>query len=169
MSNNFKQLLTNIANLQKILDFSVLIEQILNSMRLQFDKIGAILEVDLPVGNFQLRGDQTHLTSVVYNLIDNALKYRSENPLVRIELVEKERVIQLIVSDNGPGIAPEYQEKIFEKFFRVPSGNQHNTKGYGLGLAYVAGVIDKHQGTIQVNSKPGAGTRFTIELPKANG
>ncbi|MCB0838910.1 MAG: HAMP domain-containing histidine kinase [Bacteroidetes bacterium] len=153
----------------EILDFSVLIEQILNSMRLQFDKIGAILEVDLPVGNFQLRGDQTHLTSVVYNLIDNALKYRSENPLVRIELVEKERVIQLIVSDNGPGIAPEYQEKIFEKFFRVPSGNQHNTKGYGLGLAYVAGVIDKHQGTIQVNSKPGAGTRFTIELPKANG
>ena len=153
----------------EFIDINELLQQILNSMKLQFEKLGAELVFTPLIGDFQVRGDQTHLTSVVYNLIDNALKYRSEDPVIEIVLRDTGDQIQLAVSDNGPGIPMEYQDKIFEKFFRVPSGNQHNTKGYGLGLAYVAGVIDKHNGTIQVKSQPGAGTRFTIDLPKAHG
>jgi len=74
----------------------------------------------------------------------------------------------LQVSDNGIGIAPEYKNKIFEKFFRIPTGNTHNAKGYGLGLSYVAHVVQKHNGKISVESTRGAGTTITISIPKSN-
>ena len=79
---------------------------------------------------------------------------------------EKENEVELAVADNGIGISTEYKDKVFEKFFRVPLGNTHNTKGYGLGLSYVAHVIRKHQGKIDVESQPGLGSKFIITLPK---
>jgi len=111
-------------------------------------------------------GDSDHLIRLFMNLLDNALKYSKENPEVEIHLEGKEDIVSMSVKDNGIGIEPVYQDKIFEKFFRVPQGNLHNAKGYGLGLSYVTEVVKKHKGEIQVTSRAGVGTEFKIRLPK---
>jgi two-component system phosphate regulon sensor histidine kinase PhoR len=105
---------------------------------------------------------------VLFNLLDNALKYSKENPSIHIDLKEDAEQIELIITDNGIGIAAEYRKKIFDKFFRVPAGDTHNVKGYGLGLSYVAYVIQRHYGTIEVESQPGIGSRFITKLPAAS-
>jgi len=140
-------------------------EEVLLSLRLQFEKQQAVVTIEA-TGDLHLKGDRLHLQSVVFNLLDNALKYGKEKPAIHIELIEKENEIVFIVKDNGIGIAPEYREKVFEKFFRVPHGNLHNAKGYGLGLSYAAQVIQKHKGSITVQSQLGSQTTFIIHLPK---
>nr|HQU56914.1 sensor histidine kinase [Chitinophagaceae bacterium] len=97
---------------------------------------------------------------------DNAIKYCPFHPSIHINIYETDHSIVFSIKDNGIGVAPEYRKKIFEKFFRVPYGNTHNAKGYGLGLSYVARVVEQHQGTIEVKSQPGNGTTFTIHFPK---
>ena len=156
------------------LDLTVLVRQVLNAMKLQAESTGAHIHLETGgEGPFVVNGDRLHLTSVVFNLVDNALKYRSkEPPVVKVSLntMPGGRVC-LSVEDNGIGIAPEYQPKIFEKFFRVPAGNVHNVKGHGLGLSYVAHVIQQHNGNIRVESpvrpdvSEGKGCRFVVELP----
>jgi two-component system phosphate regulon sensor histidine kinase PhoR len=98
--------------------------------------------------------------------MDNALKYSKERPVIEIGLAGDNEVVQMRISDNGIGIAPEYRNKIFEKFFRVPTGNMHNSRGYGLGLSYVAHVVQKHNGKISVDSEVGNGTAVTVSIPK---
>lgn len=144
-----------------------LVDEVVESLKLQLEKFQAKIEVS-QTGNAEISGDRLHLQSVVFNLLDNALKYSNANPLIHIDLKEKENTVEMQVSDNGIGIPAEYQEKIFEKFFRVPQGNIHNAKGYGLGLSYAAEVIRKHKGTIRAESEPVKGTRFIITLPKHN-
>jgi two-component system, OmpR family, phosphate regulon sensor histidine kinase PhoR len=117
-------------------------------------------------GDLNMQGDRLHLLSVIFNLLDNALKYSKGQPFIRIDLKEKENSVILSVTDNGIGIPPEYKDKVFDKFFRIRHGDTHNAKGYGLGLSYAAQVISKHNGTIVVESEPGAGTKFIITLPK---
>lgn len=146
-------------NLQQI------VEEVLLSLKLQFEKYHASVTLNA-TGDLRLRGDRLHLQSVVFNLLDNALKYTKENPVISIALTEKDKAIVFTIKDNGIGIAPEYREKVFEKFFRVPHGNTHNAKGYGLGLSYVAQVIQKHNGTIKAESQLGTETTFIIHLPK---
>jgi len=145
-----------------------IVTEVVESLKLQLEKFKATVDVQYN-GETELRGDRLHLLSVVFNLLDNALKYRSTDKEVRIEVQINGTAdaVQLIIRDNGIGISPEYQEKIFEKFFRVPHGDTHNAKGYGLGLSYVAQVIKKHEGTITVQSVPGESTAFTITLPKS--
>jgi signal transduction histidine kinase len=149
------------------LDLAALVRQVLSALRLQAESAGAGIHFEtkenLPIVN----GDRLHLTSVVFNLVDNALKYRiKERPEIRISLNSlPENKICLTVQDNGIGIAPEYQSRVFEKFFRVPEGNVHNVKGHGLGLSYVAEVIRQHGGSIRVESQPGEGSAFVVELP----
>ncbi|MDX2247196.1 MAG: HAMP domain-containing sensor histidine kinase [Bacteroidia bacterium] len=146
-----------------------IIQEILGSMKLQFERLSAKVSFYSPETPFSLTGDRLHLTSVVYNLIDNALKYGGEKPQIEISLGETSGQIRLSVKDFGMGIAAEYREKIFEKFFRVPTGDRHNIKGHGLGLSYVASVVEKHQGTISVESQPGKGSCFTVLLPADHG
>jgi two-component system phosphate regulon sensor histidine kinase PhoR len=147
-------------------DFKTALENILNSLRLQFEKSETAVTMQVMGTDFNIHGDPIHLTNVVYNLIDNALKYSKENPKIDIALHAANGTLQLKVSDQGIGIASEYQSKIFEQFFRVPNENRHNIKGYGLGLSYVAGVVDLHGGKIDVESSLGKGTSFTISLPR---
>src|SRR5690606_32228289 len=114
---------------------------------------------------FLMEGDRTHLANVVYNLIDNAIKYSPEQPQINLSLKHNQDFIELSVADQGRGIGKEYHSKIFDQFFRVPQGNRHDVKGYGLGLAYVKQVVKLHGGEINFESTPGKGTRFTAKLP----
>jgi two-component system phosphate regulon sensor histidine kinase PhoR len=146
-------------------NFKEIVEEVLLSLKLQFEKYHATVTLNA-TGDLRLKGDRLHLQSVVFNLLDNALKYGKENPVINITLAEKNNGIVFTIRDNGIGIPPEYREKVFEKFFRVPHGNTHNAKGYGLGLSYVAQVIQKHQGSIKAESEVGNETTFIIHLPK---
>lgn len=152
---------------EETVDLAQLVNEVVSSMKLQFEKYKAKVNVQLYGYRFMVNGDRLHLTSVLFNLLDNALKYSKENPSIHIDLKEDTEQIELIVTDNGIGIAAEYRKKIFDKFFRVPAGDTHNVKGYGLGLSYVAYVIQRHYGTIEVESQPGIGSRFITKLPAA--
>lgn len=142
-----------------------IVNEVVSSMKLQIEKHHANVSINAE-GNTSLQGDKLHLLSVVFNLLDNALKYGNGNIAVKFDIKEKGNDVELSVADNGIGISEEYKEKVFEKFFRVPLGDTHNTKGYGLGLSYVAHVIQKHKGKIDVESQPGLGSKFIITLPK---
>ena len=149
----------------ELLNMKDLVDEVTSSMRLQFEKKGAVVTTDSE-GDTQLQGDRLHLVSVVFNLLDNALKYSSDQAEIHIAVKGLDQELQLIIEDSGIGIPAEYHDKIFEKFFRVPTGNLHNAKGYGLGLSYVYHVIKKHKGTINVTSVEGDGSKFFIALPK---
>jgi two-component system phosphate regulon sensor histidine kinase PhoR len=148
-------------------DMRELVNEVLNIMKLQFEKQQAKVNVETVGDNFIIEADRLHITSVLYNLLDNALKYSKENPVIEVKLSALPRdIIELKVSDNGIGIAKEYQPKIFEKFFRVPMGDRHNIKGYGLGLSYVSEIVQRHMGFIVVDSELGKGTTFTVKIPR---
>ena len=147
-------------------DMEKLINQILNSMRLLFEKQKATVTFEKRGENFVVAGGGVHLTNVIYNLLDNALKYSPGEPKINISLINGEHQIEILVKDEGIGIPAEFRKKIFEKFFRVPTGDVHNTKGYGLGLSYVDSVIRSHHGSIEVLSNEGPGSLFRIVLPK---
>jgi signal transduction histidine kinase len=147
-------------------DMKQLVDEVIYSMRLQFEKQSANISFKTFGPDFTFTADRMHITSVIYNLFDNALKYSKSNPSIQVELASIANELQLSVSDNGIGISAEYADKIFDKFFRVPSGDHHNIKGYGLGLSYVAEVVRKHNGTIQLETELGKGCRFMIKLPK---
>lgn len=146
-------------------NLAALVKDVVASMKLQFDKQHAAVDIITNGNNFIIEADRLHITSVVYNLLDNALKYSKENPLIEVRLTDCQQYIEMMVSDNGIGIAAEYQQKIFEQFFRVPGGNRHNIKGYGLGLSYVNHIVQRHQGFIEVKSKLGEGSTFAVNLP----
>ncbi|HLP10871.1 MAG TPA: HAMP domain-containing sensor histidine kinase [Flavobacteriales bacterium] len=110
-------------------------------------------------------GDRVHLLNIFSNLIDNAKKYADKYPVIDISTTSNEFGVTVKVADNGIGIAPENLKMIFEKFYRVPTGNVHNVKGFGLGLFYVKYIVDEHMGKISVTSKVGQGTTFEVFLP----
>lgn len=145
-------------------DFRAMLEETLATMRIQFEKYKAQVQVHIPNGNYAFYGDRLHLTNMVYNLVDNALKYSANNPVITVSLEHRNAALFLQVTDNGVGIPHAYQSRIFERFFRVPTGNIHNVKGHGLGLSYVAGVVHQHRGHIHMESTEGIGTTFTIHL-----
>ena len=149
------------------LDMQKMIQNTVNSMNLFFEKKGGTCHYTSEGKIFEVLGDRLHIGNVVYNLIENALKYSITSPEVYITLTELNKKIEITVSDNGIGIPLEFQDKIFDKFFRIPKGNTHNQKGHGLGLFYVKGVIDKHSGHIKIKNTTSKGTTFIITLPKA--
>lgn len=150
---------------KEMIDIATLVAQVLDSMRLQFEKIGTKITFNTEGSeNTIVEADRTHLTSVIYNLLDNALKYNGKN--ININFQEQLNTLQLNIEDDGCGIATEYQSKIFDKFFRVPTGDIHNVKGYGLGLSYVASVVRQHGGRIEVQSVLEKGSTFSVILPR---
>jgi two-component system phosphate regulon sensor histidine kinase PhoR len=146
-------------------DLRSVVDEVVTSMRLQLEKYDAHVMVT-GEGDLNLEADRLHLLSVVFNLVDNSLKYSKGDPLIQIGLKEKQGYVELRVTDNGIGILPEYKDKVFEKFFRVPVGDTHDAKGYGLGLSYVAHIVEKHSGTVSVESEKEKGTTFIITIPK---
>lgn len=109
--------------------------------------------------------DKTHLSNAINNLVDNAIKYSGDPAEVSVFISRRGDLLQVTVKDNGIGIPHNYQDSIFEKFFRVPTGNLHNVKGFGLGLSYVKKIVEKHGGSISVKSEPEKGSAFLLEIP----
>jgi two-component system, OmpR family, phosphate regulon sensor histidine kinase PhoR len=125
------------------------------------------IDVRLNALQTNIYADKTHITNVIFNLLDNALKYANEKPIIYITTENTQKHIEIIVSDNGIGIRKEDLRRIFDKFYRVPTGNLHNVKGFGLGLFYVYNMVKMHKGTISAESQIGKGTQFKIRLPLA--
>ncbi len=147
------------------LDFHELINDSLKYISIQIENKKGNLKLNLNADKFVVMGDKTHLTNALCNLIDNAIKYSKEKPELSIQTSDIGQNLIVIVSDKGIGIEKEYQRKVFDKFFRVPTGDVHDVKGFGLGLAYIKKIVELHEGTIELQSEKGKGTTFTITLP----
>ncbi|RDB06391.1 sensor histidine kinase [Runella aurantiaca] len=112
-----------------------------------------------------IHADRMHFTNAISNLIDNAFKYTPQNPVILLETFNENGALVVSVKDNGIGIAPEYRDKVFKKFYRVPTGNVHNVKGFGIGLSYVQQIVKAHQWRIQLKSEVNKGSEFKILIP----
>ncbi len=148
-------------------DMHEIIRQAVEHLTLQVQKREGHIAVHLDAALPRLEGDQTHLSNLIYNLLDNANKYSAEAPDIRISTLNLNGGIEIVVEDKGIGISKENQKHIFDKFYRVHTGNVHDVKGFGLGLSYVKAIAQAHQGNIEVRSEPGKGSRFSLYLPLA--
>ncbi|ANQ49293.1 hypothetical protein MY04_1919 [Flammeovirga sp. MY04] len=126
---------------------------------------GGQLNLNWDAENVKVTGDELHLSNIIFNLLDNANKYSPEAPKIDLMATIKGENLEIKVSDNGQGIPKEHISKIFDKFYRVPTGNVHNVKGFGLGLSYVKNIVQAHDGTIKCKSELGRGSEFIIQLP----
>lgn len=130
------------------------------------EKKKVAVTVQLEPESLVIYADEAHMSNVVYNVLENAIKYNDKTfPLILVRIETVADMVRITITDNGQGIPEKYIDRVFEKFFRVPKGNLHDVKGYGLGLSYVKSVIDLHQGTIVVQSITGKETSFVIHLP----
>jgi two-component system phosphate regulon sensor histidine kinase PhoR len=145
-----------------------LVLEVVNKIEIQVKEKQGIIETILDETNPIIMGDKIHLTNVIYNLVDNANKYTKLNPEITISTKSLNQYLVLSITDNGIGISKENQKKIFEKLYRVPTGNVHDVKGFGLGLNYVKTIVDRHNGKVEINSTLGKGSTFEVYLPKTN-
>lgn len=150
------------------LDIHDIISSVVGKLEMQIKKRGGSISENLQATRSVLKFDRVHLSNVVSNLIDNAIKYSEDKPEIVVKTSSNETSFIVSVTDNGIGISDENQKKIFDKLYRVPTGNLHNAKGFGLGLSYVKIITEKHRGTVSVISTPGKGSTFTIEIPFKN-
>jgi two-component system phosphate regulon sensor histidine kinase PhoR len=146
-------------------DMHELIRQAVDHLTLQVQQRQGQIHMDLNANTPILQGDHTHLSNMIYNLLDNANKYSLDIPEIRISTSNVRQGLEVVVEDKGIGISKENQKHIFDKFYRVHTGNLHDVKGFGLGLSYVKAIALAHQGNIEVRSEPGKGSRFSLYLP----
>ncbi len=147
------------------IDAHYIINDIIKSFTLKIQSRQGKLEIDLQAQNSIIYVDKLHFSNVIYNLIDNAIKYSEEEPLIKIRTKNKNNLLVIEIQDNGIGIGKDHLKHIFEQFYRVPTGNIHNVKGFGLGLSYVKKIVDEFHGEIKAHSELGKGTTFSIYLP----
>ena len=119
----------------------------------------------LKASNNLIEGDQTHIANLINNLMDNANKYSPEDPVIEVNTYDKGDGIIIEIADNGIGMSKDVLKSIFEKFYRVHTGNRHDVKGFGLGLSYVKAIVDAHDGKVSVSSELGRGSKFSVFLP----
>ncbi len=148
----------------ELININDIIEKAVKNVIIQVEKNGGTIEIDSKAKNTTILADQVHITNVIYNLLDNANKYTPCNPKIIISTEDVVNGVVIKIKDNGIGISKENQHKIFDKLYRVPTGDRHDVKGFGLGLSYVKAIIDKHKGEITINSSLGKGTTFSIHL-----
>ncbi len=147
------------------IDIHSLIEQTIANIKLQVENKEGEITIELKATRPIINADRVHVTNIIFNLIDNALKYSRGKPKIKIGTHNDEAGIFISVTDNGIGISKENQKRIFDTMYRVPTGNIHNVKGFGLGLSYVKAVVEKHGGSISIESELGKGSAFTVYLP----
>lgn len=145
-----------------------IIANVIKNFKIKVEKFGGSLTCRLEADYPEVEVDEMHFTNVIYNLLDNAVKYKREDTEPHLEILTKDindNRLEIRVSDNGVGIKKDDMKHIFDKFYRVPTGNRHDVKGFGLGLAYVKKMVTMFGGTIRAESEPGVGTTFIITLP----
>ena len=144
-----------------------MVESVANTFTLRVEHTGGKIYTEIEAVNSTIYVDEMHFQNVIFNLMDNAVKYRKpDQPInIYIRTWNDDTSLYLSIRDTGVGIKKDNLKKVFEKFYRVHTGNVHDVKGFGLGLAYVKKIIDLHKGDITVESEYGKGTKFTIKLP----
>jgi two-component system phosphate regulon sensor histidine kinase PhoR len=150
------------------IDINQLVASAAANFEIRVSTASGELRTQLLAENSYIKGDDVHITNVIFNLLDNAVKYSKEKPFIELSTENKNGFVVVQVKDHGIGIPKEHQTQIFERFYRVPTGNVHNVKGFGLGLSYVKRIVDVHNGKIKVESTVGKGTRFRIYFPIKN-
>jgi two-component system phosphate regulon sensor histidine kinase PhoR len=146
-----------------------IIEGVVDNFSIQVKNRNGRINVELEASEFIVQADQVHITNVMSNLLDNAIKYTNLDPEITVSTDNKEEFLLIKVKDNGIGISRNDQRRVFEKFYRVPTGNVHTVKGFGLGLSYVKMVAEAHSGYVEVESELYKGSTFKVYLPiKAN-
>ena len=158
----------NIALKMQELDANEITENVVDTFSLKVTQSGGTLDMKLEAFNPFINADEMHFTNVIFNLLDNAFKYRREDEPLAIQVRtynQGETHFCISISDNGIGIGKDDLKRIFDKFYRVHTGDKHNVKGFGLGLAYVQKMVELHHGTIKATSEIGKGTKFTITIP----
>ncbi len=148
-----------------LVDLNQIIRTAVKNIALQVDDRGGHITLSLQANRSIIEADEVHLTNIIHNLLDNANKYSPTKPEISISLSHMAQGVKIVVFDKGQGISKESLAKIFDKFYRVPTGNVHNVKGFGLGLSYVKTTVEAHHGKISVKSEQGKGSSFTVMLP----
>lgn len=146
-------------------DVHQIIDKVSQSFRLTLSNRGGKLTTTLEASPSVIEADELHLTNLIYNLIDNGIKYSTDAPDINVSTAIVDGLFELRISDHGIGISKEDQKHVFEKFYRVSTGNVHNVKGFGIGLNYVAQVVKLHHGHIALESELGKGSTFIVTLP----
>jgi len=149
----------------KAIDLNSIVQTCIHNFQLTIETRHGSIQSRLGTIEGTLFADELHITNMIHNLIDNAIKSSDKEPAITISTHSEAGHAILEISDNGIGIAKEDQKHIFEKFYRVSTGDVHNVKGFGIGLNYVSQVVALHKGTISLTSELGQGTTFTISLP----
>jgi len=147
------------------IDMHSLISDAIRKIAIQIEIRDGLINQTLTAKHSIIKADKVHLSNVIFNLLDNANKYSPRKPQIMVSTADADGGIYISVNDKGMGINKANQKKIFDKLYRVPTGDVHNVKGFGLGLSYVKFIIEKHGGSIQVESEPGKGSTFTLFLP----
>lgn len=147
------------------IDVNDVIAKAIQNIAIQIENRGGTIDVDFQTDESVIEADEVHLSNIIYNLLDNANKYSPNAPEIKVSTESNKNGVIITVSDKGLGISKETINKVFEKFYRVPTGNVHDVKGFGLGLSYVKTMIEAHYGDISVKSEVGEGSNFTIFLP----
>jgi two-component system, OmpR family, phosphate regulon sensor histidine kinase PhoR len=147
------------------IDIHAIITDVIKNIRIQVEIKDGIISKDFKALQPTIEGDKVHLTNLVYNLLDNANKYSPRKPVIRVRTENTSNGIVLTIEDNGIGISKTDQKKIFEKLYRVPTGNIHEVRGFGLGLSYVKAIVEEHNGKISIESEVSKGSKFRIFLP----
>lgn len=148
-------------------DLHELIREAVDKFTLAVENRKGRISVELKAGSHLVEADAVHIRNVIHNMLDNAMKYTRENPEILISTTEEGDCIKIAVEDNGIGLNPEEKKRVFDKYYRVPTGDVHDVKGFGLGLSYVKLIVEAHEGTVSVKSEPGRGSVFTITLPSS--
>ncbi|MEO9482691.1 MAG: HAMP domain-containing sensor histidine kinase [Ekhidna sp.] len=153
---------------QEILHMSDMVKNAADHIAIQVEQRGGRINVIEKAEKDRVQGDELHLTNIILNLLDNANKYSTDTPNITLRTAADDEDFIISIHDKGIGMSREQQKHIFEKFYRVSTGDLHNVKGFGLGLAYVQRIVEAHGGSIHVDSEPGKGSKFSITLPLAH-